>query len=102
MGGKRPMTLATNRDGFDPVTDVRRVVRKRDGSTIQGFDDGKIRKAISGAWKEVHGTVDDIAVQRVMQTVLSILSEGTVDVELVQDTVEVALMRHNHFPVAKA
>jgi ribonucleoside-triphosphate reductase len=77
-------------------------VRKRDGTTVQEFDLAKIERAVTAAWKCVKGLVDDVALSRVVNTVVTTLPPGTVDVETVQDSVELSLMRHGHFEVAKA
>ena len=77
-------------------------VRKRDGSTVQEFDIGKIERAVTAAWACVKGTVDQAALARVVSTVVTTLPPGLVDVESVQDSVELALMRHGHFAVGKA
>ncbi len=84
---------------MEPVT---RTIRKRDGVTLQGFDAAKIKQAMSGAWNECFGSVDDLALQKVAAAVLQTLPEGTVDVETVQDAVEISLMRYGYFTVAKA
>jgi len=92
-----------------PVTDSRvevepitRTIRKRDGVTLQGFDTTKIKQAMSCAWQECFGSIDELAIQKIVHSVLTTLPDGTVDVETVQDAVEVALMRHGYFAVAKA
>jgi len=79
-----------------------RYTRKRDGKTLQGFDPGKLRKAISLAWADSVGEVDEQVVAAVVRTVLHSLSGEIVDVETVQDAVETSLMRHGQFTVAKA
>jgi len=84
---------------FEPKTQA---VRKRDGNTVQEFNIAKIRKAVSSAWNECAGPVDASALEKVVKTVIDSLPEGIVDVETVQDVVEVALMRHSYFTVAKA
>jgi ribonucleoside-diphosphate reductase alpha chain len=89
-----------------PQTDVAmtqvRTTRKRDGVTIQPFDTAKLKAAISMAWKSCFDVVDEKAVNRVINTVLSTLTDETVGVETVQDAVETALMHHKQFAVAKA
>jgi ribonucleoside-diphosphate reductase alpha chain len=79
-----------------------KTTRKRDGVTLQAFDTAKLRKAISLAWADSLGEVDEKAVSAVIKTVLNSLSHEIVDVEVVQDAVETALMRHGQFAVAKA
>jgi len=76
--------------------------RKRDGHTLQPFDVAKLRRAISMAWVECKGIVDERALNKVVTTVLDALTEETVGVERVQDAVETALMRQGQFEVAKA
>ena len=79
-----------------------RSMRKRDGLTLQPFDEGKLRRAVRRAWEEAKGSVDERALNKVISTVMGVLAEGTVDVECVQDAVETALMRQSQFLVAKA
>ena len=79
-----------------------RSIRKRDGTTIQPFDDGKIRTAILAAWRAAVGDPSEEELARTARTVLHNIPDRTVDVETVQDAVEVALMHHGHFSVAKA
>lgn len=88
-----------NSNEFDPIT---RTIRKRDGTTTQGFDIAKIEKAVACAWKECFGSADEAVLNRIVQSVLTTIPDGVVDVETVQDAVEVALMRHGYFVVAKA
>lgn len=75
---------------------------KRDGATLQPFDEAKLRRAISKAWVEVKGSVDERALGRVVHYVMEALTDDVVDVERVQDAVETALMRQGRFDVAKA
>ena len=76
--------------------------RKRDGLTLQPFDQAKLRRAISRAWNEAMGSTDERAMNRVINNVLEALHEETVCVEDVQDAVEIALMRQHQFDVARA
>lgn len=76
-------------------------VRKRDGRTSQPFDVGKIENAVSKAWLEAEGSIDEEELRRVATFVAATLPE-TADVEQIQDVVEVALMRAKKFAVAKA
>lgn len=76
--------------------------RKRDGVTHQAFDPGKLRKAVSLAWADSLGEVDGKAVDQVVKTVLHAIDREVVNVEDVQDLVELSLMKHGHFAVAKA
>lgn len=80
---------------------VDRLIRKRDGSTVQSFDERKIREAIRAAWL-ASGPLDEGAIERVLSNVVEILPSGIVDVEVVQDAVELALLRSGRFQVAKA
>lgn len=75
---------------------------KRDGRTLQPFDPAKLRRAISSAWTECKGSIDERALTKVLNTVLDALTDETVKVEDVQDAVETALMRQGQFEVAKA
>lgn len=77
-------------------------IRKRDGATLQGFEQKKLRNAIYAAWVDSVGEADDNAIDEVVATVLHALRGDTVDVELVQDAVETALMCHQQFKVAKS
>jgi ribonucleoside-diphosphate reductase alpha chain len=79
-----------------------KITRKRDGVTLQAFDQAKLRKAIGLAWADSVGEVDEKTVSAVIKTVLHSLSSEIVDVEIVQDAVETALMKHGQFQVAKA
>lgn len=79
-----------------------RIIRKRDGSTLQPFDQAKLRRAVSLAWEECVGTVDDRMLTKVLNTAISTLPEAMVDVETVQDAVELSLMHHRQFSIAKA
>jgi len=81
--------------------DTVRYICKRDGVTIQPFDVKKLQKAIRSAWDSV-GDADDKTVVSIVRTVLNSLTSETVDVETVQDAVEISLMRHKQFVVAKA
>ena len=96
MTNAHPAELST---AFNPTT---RSIRKRDGSTVQTFDTSKIERAIEGAWKECFGSVDDTGVRRVVLSVLATIPEGTVDIETIQNLVEVTLMHHGLFQVAKS
>jgi ribonucleoside-diphosphate reductase alpha chain len=75
---------------------------KRDGQTLQPFDVTKLRRAIGRAWQEAKGSIDERALNKVVNTVLdALVNEETVGVEHVQDAVEIALMRQHQFDVAK-
>lgn len=79
-----------------------RMIRKRDGETVQPFDTAKIVYAVSSAWRSCRGgEVDVEAVAAVVNHVSDVLPVGTVDVEKVQDVVEIMLMKHGHFEVAR-
>jgi ribonucleoside-triphosphate reductase len=86
-------------EDFNPTT---RTIRKRDGATVQAFDAAKITHAMGCAWQECFGATNAAELEAITRSVLRTLPEGTVDVETVQDAVEVALMRHGYFAVAKA
>lgn len=90
------MAISVNPSQFDPST---RSIRKRDGETIQPFDFQKIERAVIAAWGS---PPDEAVLQRVLGSVLGAVPDGTVDVEMIQDAVEVALMKHGHFDVAKS
>src|SRR4051812_18712264 len=77
-------------------------VRKRDGETVQPFDPSKIATAISKAWNDCGGCDDEHELHAITQLVANTLPVETVDVEEIQDAVEVALMKHKKFAVAKA
>lgn len=79
-----------------------RMIRKRDGSTVQPFDVAKIKNAVSKAWRSCHDdSIDEVAVQGVVNGVLDVLPAETLDVEAVQDIVETVLMKRGHTRVAK-
>ena len=77
-------------------------IRKRDGVTLQDFDVDKIYKAIRAAWTSCNVPVDEKVITAVVKIVLNSLSGTTVDVEIIQDAVETALMKKGQFTVAKA
>ena len=85
---------------FEPST---RTIRKRDGSTVQPFDVGKIKRAVAAAWtaEEVKKTFSEDALTRVVDAALAVVPDGEVTVEQMQDIVEVALMRCGYYAVAK-
>ena len=85
---------------FDPST---RSIRKRDGVTVQPFTVDKIRKAVTKAWCSEHpaGEVPADVIEKVVQTALSFIPEGTIDIEEIQTIVENSLMMHRHFSVAR-
>jgi len=95
------MTLALVEDSTSTETCTLQV-RKRDGVNIQNFEIDKIRKALSSAWIASSNNVNEKIIDKVLATVLQILPAQTVDVELIQDAVETALMYHGQFTVAKA
>ncbi|MEM2973306.1 MAG: adenosylcobalamin-dependent ribonucleoside-diphosphate reductase, partial [Candidatus Caldarchaeum sp.] len=78
-------------------------VIKRDGS-LEGFDDRRIYNAVLGAMREL-GRPDTEAAKKITNEVVSILAEKGVEtphVEDIQDLVELSLMRHGLYDVAKA
>ena len=77
-------------------------VRKRDGHTVQIFDYRKIENAIRKAWLDAEGVVDEDQLHKVASAVAITLPEEVADVELIQDHVEIVLMRSGHPKVAKA
>lgn len=77
-------------------------VRKRDGETTQPFDVGKISSAVRKAWAEAEGRVDEGELSRVATFITAALPPDIADVEQIQDTVEIALMRAKKYKVAKA
>lgn len=79
-----------------------KLTRKRDGVTLQAFDPMKLRNAIHAAWVNGAGDVDNTVIDNVVKTVVHSLQGEVVDVEVVQDAVELALMHHGQFKVAKA
>lgn len=77
-------------------------VRKRDGLTLQPFDANKIQKAVRGAWGDTGLAMNEAQLQKVVASATSLLSDTVADVEQIQDTVEVALMKNKLYAVAKA
>jgi len=78
-----------------------RSILKRDGVTTQDFDINKLRSAIEAAWVGVK-PINEKSLTNVVKTVLSSLTSEVVGVETVQNAVELALMYHQEFAVAKA
>lgn len=87
---------------IQPVPVPAKNIRKRDGQTVQSFEEAKLRRAVQRAWEEAKGTPDTRVINKVVHTVLDSLLDEVVDVERVQDAVETALMRQGQFEVAKA
>lgn len=83
------------------VPNVRNIL-KRDGKTLQPFDQAKVRRAITLAWQEAEGAVNERAVNKVLNAAVSGLPPDVVGVEKVQDAVGFALMKGGHFKVAEA
>lgn len=77
-------------------------VRKRDGETLQPFDDSKIKTAVRKAWLETGERVDEDALHQVATFVAATLRSDVADVEEIQDVVEIALMRARQYKVARA
>jgi hypothetical protein len=77
-------------------------VRKRDGETLQPFDVGKIENAVRKAWLEAKGKVDEETLQQVVTFVAATLSTDTADVEQIQNTIKIALIRAKKYQVAEA
>jgi len=87
------------------LTVVRATVKnilKRDNKTLQAFDADKIKRAISKAWNDTKGNIDERAIAKIAATAVDILDGDTIQVETIQDVVETSLMRHGQFAVAKA
>ena len=91
-----------------PIIDVpKRTIIKRDGQ-IQEFDFTKIEKAIRSAFaaQEKHFTDDETVINLVLRVVKNsvdiLFDKGNVDVELIQDAVEKALMSCGQYDVAKS
>src|ERR1700674_799502 len=80
----------------------KRSIRKRDGITIQPFDTDKIRRAVSAAWRSKLHEVNAAEIEKVVSSVLESLPEGEVGIEDIQNVVEVSLMRHGHYKIAKS
>ncbi len=79
-------------------------LRKRDGK-LEEFDRNKIRRAMLSAFHEVSpASVPDVnpMLDSVMSFVMAEENEGIIGIEMVQDFVEKALMKHNCEDVAKA
>lgn len=87
---------------IDETTPSLKLVRKRDNTTLQDFEISKLEKAIRAAWLDSESIVNEKSLNKVIQNVLQILSGETVDVEVIQDAVETALMKQGQFTVAKA
>lgn len=78
-------------------------VVKRDGQTVQAFDYSKIETAIRKAWLEADiKSFNEDKLHTLTMWVVNTLPTDTVTVEMVQDAVEVALMRNHMYSVAKA
>lgn len=91
-----------------PIIDVpKRTIIKRDGQ-IQEFDFTKIEKAIRSAFaaQEKHFTDDETVINLVLRVIKNsvdiLFDKGNVDVELIQDAVEKALMSCGQYDVAKS
>lgn len=94
-----------------PVFDVSsfdasaRTIRKRDGQTMQPFTVDKIRRAVSKAWRSEHKEADASKIEEVVRTVLATIQatvpDDVVDIEAIQNIVEIALMQHRHYAVAR-
>ncbi|EAQ77722.1 ribonucleotide-diphosphate reductase alpha subunit [Blastopirellula marina DSM 3645] len=88
-------------------------VRKRDGRIIS-FDVGRIHYAIGKAFRAEIGVADGQELENSLEDQVKSISEAVidqiesrpfsrdgVDVESIQDAVEIQLMRHGHFSVAR-
>lgn len=99
--------------GLDPLADKKFSVRKRDGRT-ENFNEERIRLAIEGAFKaerdlapdaplfledkEAIASVNNVIVERLLARAVR---GEELDIELIQDAVEVALMKQGHHDVAR-
>jgi len=77
-------------------------VRKRDGVTLQNYDIFKIKKAVVRAWNDSGHPLDEKSLNKVIKYVFEATRNDVIDVETVQNVVEVSLMRHGLFEVAKS
>lgn len=81
-------------------------VRKRDGVTVQPYKHDRVKAAIERAWKETGHLPYPSMIDEVAKSVGSLIDlvedTSVIDVEKIQDFVEVALMKHGHFDVAKS
>lgn len=84
-----------------PTIGVKNIL-KRDGKTLQTFDPSKVRRAITRAWQEAEGAVNERAVTRIVNAAVDALPTDVVGVEKVQDAVGFALMKGGHFKVLEA
>ncbi len=78
-------------------------VLKRDGETVQAFDEAKIRRAVEAAWESTRGGLDEVNVRSVVKLVLGYLQDQNTlaGIEQIQDLVETCLMKVGAFDVAK-
>jgi len=94
-------------------TDIAISVRKRDGRSVS-FDRARIEGAITKAFRAEAGLADDAALSPdaekeihivtdavVERAALAVSSEGSVEVERIQDNVEIQLMRRGHYATAR-
>ncbi|MFZ4115660.1 MAG: ribonucleoside-diphosphate reductase subunit alpha [Chthoniobacterales bacterium] len=99
--------------GLDPLADKKFSVRKRDGRT-EIFNEERIRLAIEGAFKAERDLAPDAplfledkdAIAAINNAIVERLLARAVrgeelEIELIQDAVEVALMKHGHHDVAR-
>lgn len=80
-------------------------VRKRDGVTIQPYKVDKIKLAVESAWTQTGLEVNREALSKIINDITtvasSVVENGVLNVEKIQDLVETSLMRHGYFDVAK-
>ncbi|MEW4452263.1 ribonucleoside-diphosphate reductase subunit alpha [Bremerella sp. JC817] len=95
------------------TTQVSLDVRKRDGR-ITSFESSRVERAIERAFRAEIGIPDEQPIESALQHQISEIttnvvnqienrpfSRDGVDVETIQDAVEIQLMRHGHFSVAR-
>ncbi|GAA4442775.1 ribonucleoside-diphosphate reductase subunit alpha [Bremerella cremea] len=95
------------------TTQVSLDVRKRDGR-ITSFESSRVERAIERAFRAEIGIPDEQPIESALQQQISEIttnvvnqienrpfSRDGVDVETIQDAVEIQLMRHGHFSVAR-
>lgn len=75
---------------------------KRDG-TKQEFDSNKIKKAILGAMKDINSDLPEDCVDDLVEIIVDKLDKRkNYNVEQINDLVELTLMEHEQYPIAKA
>ena len=80
-------------------------VRKRDGKSIQPWDQTKIEKAVNKSFEEVNHHINgDFAnlIKTIVDECCISTTDGIIDVETIQDIVKRKLMDYQYHPVAEA